>query len=156
MQIQRIRELTLLIAAMVMTGHSAAGAERSDDHGDVARVIAKNFQAAVRAYDTDKWASMMAEDVVMMAPGGRLLQGRRTFRDFWARAFEGRSGPNPLAIRIDDVRASGDLIAIRAHYGPEGEDPVGQYVWLVSRGDNDEWRIDWWMFSRMTPPPDRQ
>lgn len=108
---------------------------------------AEAFQGAVRAYDVDRWAQLVADDVVMMSRG-RALHGRDAFHERWSAAFEGASGPNPLQITLLDVEVGGDLFVVRASYGPEGVDPVGHYIWLLERGPDGEVLLKWWMLDR--------
>lgn len=105
------------------------------------------FQSAVRAYDVDRWVELVAEDVVMISRG-RSLEGREAFHERWSAAFEGASGPNPLEITLLDVERGGELVAVRATYGPEGSDPVGHYIWLLQRGPGDGLLLKWWMLDR--------
>jgi len=152
MSVRRSRYAPLLVALLGGISQHGLGSEPPKGYEDIAQQMATQIQRAVRRYDTDRWSELMAEDVVMMTPGGTLLQGRDAFHNFWTRAFEGRTGPNPLEIRIDEVRASRHLIMVRARYGPEGNEAVGQYVWLLSRARDDEWRVSWWIFNRRAAP----
>lgn len=112
------------------------------------RAFTSAFLEAVRSYDVDGWADLVSEDVVMMAPNGRVVEGREAFRELWARSFAGQSGLNPLTVLVRDVRASEGLAVVRADYGPEGADPVGQYVWVLIPGPDGGWLLDWWIFNR--------
>lgn len=106
------------------------------------------FVTAVRAWDADAWAALVTEDVVMMTPGGSVVEGRRAFRDLWTRTFEGRTGANPLHVEVRESVIVGDLAVVRADYGPTGRDPVGQYVWTLVRRPGGPWALDWWIFTR--------
>lgn len=106
------------------------------------------FVAAVADWNVDAWAELVTEDVVMMAPNGRVVEGRQAFRELWSRTFEGRSGVNPLEVEIQGFTVSGDLAVVRADYGPRDRDPVGQYVWKLIREEGGEWRLAWWIFNR--------
>lgn len=110
--------------------------------------FAAAFQEAVRAYDVGAWAELVTDDIVMMVANARMTEGREAFRELWERSFEGRTGPNPLRIAVQDVLASGDLVAVRADYGPEGREPVGQYVWVLERDEAGGLLLRWWMLSR--------
>ena len=109
--------------------------------------FATAFQEAVRAYDVDAWTAMVSEDVVMMAPNGRSLEGRGAFHDLWSRTFEGATGTNPLSLRILGSKRDGGLMAVRLAYGPEGADPVGRYVWLLERDPDGALVLAWWIFT---------
>lgn len=78
-------------------------------------------------------------------------EGRDAFRELWSRTFEGRTGVNPLEVEVRGSIVEGDLAVVRADYGPEGRDPVGQYVWTLVRSDDDAWRPRWWIFTREAP-----
>lgn len=109
------------------------------------------FVSAVQAWDVDRWSQLFAENGVMMAPSGRMLEGREAFHRLWTNTFEGRTGRNPLSVQIDDVRIQDDLAVVRATYGPEGGDSVGQYVWVLRRSSSSTgspWILDWWIFNR--------
>lgn len=110
--------------------------------------FAEAFVSAVRAWDVERWAGLVTEDVVMMAPSGRVVEGRDAFRELWTRTFEGRTGVNPLKVEVRGSMVEGDLAVVRADYGPEGRDPVGQYVWTLVRSDEGDWRLRWWIFNR--------
>jgi len=108
------------------------------------------FVSAVRVWDVDAWSALVSEDVVMMAPNGRKLEGREAFRELWARTFAGQTGRNPLKVVVNDSVVEGDLAVVRADYGPEGADPVGQYVWMLRRDGRGVWVLSWWIFNRVT------
>lgn len=157
MILANLRAPRLLLLIPLIHAAFAFGQENTpavDDEQAVVRRFVSDFEDAVRAYDTDRWASLMAEDVVMMSPSGRMLEGRTAFRSFWERAFAGQSGSNPLSITVNDTLISDGLIAVRAHYGPDGQDPVGQYVWMLARQPDGVWQLKWWIFNRRPPPPD--
>jgi len=128
-------------------GLAAQSSAEHDTPADIER-FTQRFQTAVRAYDVVAWTDLVSDDVVMMSPNGRVVQGRDAFRALWARTFEGRSGPNPLQLTVREVRAAGELAMVRADYGPEGAPPVGQYVWLLERGGAEGWSLAWWIFNR--------
>lgn len=158
----RLFLLLLALATAVGMPHPVTGQEpprTGQDAPDSARQVpdsirraverfATAFQEAVRAYDVDAWADLVTEEVVMMVADARMTEGRDAFRELWERTFEGRTGPNPLSVAVQEVLESGDLVAVRADYGPEGRDPVGQYVWVLERGKDGDLLLRWWMFSR--------
>ncbi len=111
-------------------------------------VFRQAFVSAVQARDVGRWAELFAEEGVMMSSNGTTTVGRTRFRRLWSRTFEGRTGPNPLSVRIDDVVMRGDLALVRASYGPEGAAPVGQYVWVLERLGDAPWTLKWWIFNR--------
>lgn len=111
---------------------------------------AEAFVSAVARWDVDAWAQLVTEDVVMMAPSGRTVEGREAFHELWTRTFEGRTGVNPLSVNVLEVRSEGDLAVVRAEYGPQGADPVGQYVWTLERDERGGWILAWWIFNRRT------
>lgn len=114
------------------------------------RRYTESFEEAVRAYDVDAWTELVADDVVMMAPNGRMLEGKTAFHDLWSRSFEGQTGANPLRVSLHEVRVADDLAVVRAGYGPEGADAVGQYVWILERPRADQpWVLAWWIFNRV-------
>lgn len=137
--------VTLLAAFALLLPRATSGQDSPERE---IRHFASAFEAAVRAYDVERWVELVSEDVVMMAPGGRLVEGRDDFRELWTRSFEGQTGPNPLSVVVRDVRASGELAVVRADYGPEGAEPVGRYVWVLTRRPGDGWLLDWWIFTR--------
>lgn len=137
---------TLVLGATLGASADATGQARSG--AETVEAFTEAFVGAVRAYDVDTWAELVAEDVVMMTPTGRVAEGRSAFHDVWSRAFEGRSGPNPLEVSVRESRVLGDVAAVRADYGPEEGGPVGQYVWLLERDDEGAWRLAWWIFTR--------
>ena len=64
---------------------------------------------------------------------------------------------SPLAgfpVAVKDVRSQGDLAVVRADYGPDGAEPVGQYVWTLERGAQGTWTLSWWIFNRKPPSSD--
>jgi len=66
----------------------------------------------------------------------------------WKRTFEGRTGRNPLEVVVRDVLTEGNLAVVRTDYGPEGREPVGQYVWALERDERGAWMLAWWIFNR--------
>lgn len=137
--------LVLLVGLLAPVPISAQAAP---DIPDAIARFTSRFQDAVRSYDVETWATLVSEDIVMMAPSGRTVEGREAFRALWSRTFEGQSGPNPLRIDVQEVRVSGDQAIVRANYGPEAADPVGQYVWVLEHDDGEEWLLSWWIFNR--------
>lgn len=111
------------------------------------------FERAVRNWDVDAWSSLLGEEPVMMTPFGQTIEGREAFRAYWEKAWGGRvgSGPNQLSLERRGARVEGDLAVVRLAYGPEGGDPVGDYVWTLSRDDDGAWRLVWWIFTRQPP-----
>lgn len=134
--------LVSLLAPAPISGQSAP------EIPDAIARFTSGFENAVRSYDVEAWAALVSEDIVMMAPSGRTVEGREAFRALWSRTFEGQSGPNPLSIEVQEVRMSGDQAVVRANYGSEAADPVGQYVWVLERADGEEWLLSWWIFNR--------
>jgi len=106
------------------------------------------FVATVRDRDVNSWAELLAESGVMMTPSGQTTEGRAAFREYWNRAFQGATGPNPLEVTIQDARIGADLAVVRADYGPAGREPVGQYVWVLERENSEPWMLVWWMYNR--------
>ncbi|NIP57375.1 MAG: DUF4440 domain-containing protein [Gemmatimonadetes bacterium] len=139
--------LSTLLLSVVGSTPADAGAQPRTGPTTV-EAFADAFASVVRARDVDAWTELVTEDVVMMPPGGRVVEGRRAFHDLWSRSFEGRSGPNPLRVTLRDARVLGEVAVVRADYGPEEAGPVGQYVWLLERDARDVWRLAWWIFTR--------
>lgn len=145
------RHALLVLAAFVPLAAREAparAAAQSPPGPTTVEAFAHAFVSAVRARDVDRWTELVADDVVMMAPGGRVVDGRRAFHDLWSRSFQGRSGPNPLRVDLLEIRKSEPLAAVRADYGPEGAGPVGQYVWVLERDEAGAWQLAWWIFTR--------
>jgi len=139
-----------LLAAAAGLAPAPASAQAAPDRTTVAG-FTDAFLSAVRSWDVDAWAALVTEDVVMMAPNGRIVEGRDAFHDLWSRSFEGQTGVNPLQITVRGVEAGPELAVVRADYGPEGSDPVGQYVWTLVRDDpSGPWSLRWWIFNRMS------
>lgn len=138
------------VVALVLASFSAPApaAAQQDPAPEIAESFAESFVSAVRVWDVERWAELVTEDVVMMAPSGRVVEGRDAFRELWSRTFEGRTGVNPLQVEIRGSIVEGDLAVVRADYGPEGRDPVGQYVWTLVRSDEGDWKLEWWIFNR--------
>jgi len=145
--IQRLSSTCLFVALCSACSPNVDASAQDTTIPRAVAAYAEAFQSAVRAYDVDRWAQLVAEDVVMMSRG-RALQGREAFHERWSAAFEGATGPNPLQITLLDVEVGGDLIAVRAAYGPEGVDPVGHYIWLLERGPDEALLLKWWMLDR--------
>jgi len=135
---------TLLALALAVT--PAAAQEAAEP--ETPEAFTEAFVSAVRDWDVERWAGLVTEDVVMMAPNGRVVEGRDAFHELWTRTFEGRTGVNPLQVRVRGSMVEGDLAVVRADYGPEGREPVGQYVWTLVRAHDDGWRLRWWIFNR--------
>jgi len=130
-------------------GPTTARAQDATVPEDIRRYT-ESFEEAVRAYDVDAWTELVADDVVMMAPNGRMVEGRTAFHDLWSRTFAGQTGPNPLRVILHEARVADDLAVVRAGYGPEGADAVGQYVWILERAGADQpWVLAWWIFNRV-------
>ena len=144
------------VAATVLTAFVSLAAPLAAQEEPVAPstvdAFKEAFNSAVRARDVEAWARLVAEDVVMMAPSGRVIEGREAFRELWTRSFAGQTGPNPLQLSMIEVRTAGDLAVARVDYGPEGQEPVGQYVWVLGRDIRGVWSLDWWIFNRRPPP----
>jgi len=138
------------LAGLLLWAPAPAGAQESPAREGPRTVpdFTTAFVSAVRDWNVEAWAELVADDVVMMAPNGRIVEGREAFRDLWTRTFEGRTGVNPLKVVLKDVRSEGDLAVVRADYGPEGREPVGQYVWTLERDERGTWSLAWWIFNR--------
>lgn len=138
------------LAGLLLWAPASAVAQESPDLAGPTTVpdFAAAFVSAVADWDVDAWAELVTDDVVMMAPNGRIIEGRDAFHDLWTRAFEGRTGRNPLEVVVRDIRSEGDLAVVRADYGPENREPVGQYVWMLERDEGGTWALAWWMFNR--------
>lgn len=139
--------ISAAIVALCLSGATASTAAQAPDEGTVTG-FRDAFVGAVRGWDVNAWAELVTDDVVMMAPDGRVIEGRDAFRELWTRSFEGRSGRNPLHVEIREHEILDAVALVRADYGPEGRDPVGQYVWKLVRTDEGRWRLDWWIFTR--------
>lgn len=137
-----------LLAGAVLAGLPAPAESQASRGPETVEAFAEAFVTAVRGWDVDAWAELVTENVVMMAPSGRMVEGRSAFRELWERSFQGQTGRNPLQVRVRDVRRGEDMAVVRADYGPEGADPVGQYVWLLERDDRAGWLLAWWIFNR--------
>lgn len=140
-----------LACAVFVSMAVPAPSSAQDDTSEVPASVTEfrdAFVEAVRSWDVDGWSELFAEDGVMMAPSGRTVEGRRAFRELWARSFEGQTGRNPLDVTVLEARVSGELAVVRADYGPDGADPVGQYVWVLEREGESPWRLAWWIFNR--------
>lgn len=142
-----LRPAIVALAALSLTVPETAAAQGPDP--TTVPGFRDAFVEAVARWDVDAWAELVTEDVVMMAPDGRVIEGRDAFHELWSRSFEGRSGLNPLHVEIRDFTVSGELAVVRADYGPRGRDPVGQYVWKLVRKEDGEWRLRWWIFNRL-------
>jgi ketosteroid isomerase-like protein len=148
---QRFRDNLVPVAIVISLFAVCTAATAKDDEPQTIEQFRVAFVEAVRAMDADRWAALVTDDVVMMAPNGRMVEGRPAFKALWQRSFEGQSGPNPLSVKIDDVLQKDALAIVRAQYGPKGRDPVGQYVWVLVR-EAKEWRLAWWIFNRQQAP----
>lgn len=146
-----LRPLPALLMFLIACSSSPGDPDAPDGDQAVAE-FARAVETAVRAWDVDAWTSLVAEDVVMMAPNGRIVEGRDAFRALWERTFEGQTGSNPLQLTLRETRIEGDIAVVRAEYGPEGAAPVGHYVWLLERGEDGQWLKSWWIFTRNTDP----
>lgn len=130
-----------------LSGPSAHASHQTPDLRTIDGYVSA-WVAAVRTYDVDRWAALVDRDVVMMAPNGRVIEGRDAFHELWARSFEGQSGTNPLHVEVIETRVGDDSAVLRADYGPIGADPVGQYVWVLERDADGLWSMAWWIFNR--------
>lgn len=154
-RVSTILFMACIAAGLPLVGHAkGAGPPASGTvPGDVT-AFTTAFEDAVRNYDVNAWARLVAEDVVMMAPNGRVVEGRQAFRSLWSRSFDGASGPNPLSLSIRGIRESGDLVALRLDYGPENAEPVGRYVWILQRSRDQGLLLEWWIFTSGAEAPE--
>lgn len=137
---------TLVVLALLSPAVDSVSAQEGSVPPDI-EDFAHRFESAVRAFDVGAWAALVDDDVIMMAPNGRTVEGREAFRALWERSFAGQTGTNPLRITLTGARVSEDLAVVRADYGPEGDAPVGQYVWVLERSAPG-WTLTWWIFNR--------
>ena len=78
------RLLASCFATIVLSAFSIS----ADDAKSTVAKLNEAWQSAYKVADSDRLAALYAEDAVVMAPGGELLQGREAIRDFFAEDFK--------------------------------------------------------------------
>lgn len=120
--------------------------ERGLDTGAAGR--REQWIAAVNAADADRYAGLVAEDVVWLPPGGEPLRGRAAFKR-WLEPFVG-SFDYDMALTPSGGAEAADWAwetgTFRSTMRPVGGGPAqqheGRYFVLWRREDDDVWRID--------------
>lgn len=134
--------LALVPLAVLLPQDSARAQDSSDDIGSVDRFRA-SYLESVRQFDATGQARHFTADAVMYRPGQPPLESREEIRTFWTNRWNGETGINPLVLYPRETIRAGDIVVERGAFGPEGTDPVGDFVWVLEREGVGEWKIRW-------------
>ena len=135
--------MTLLLLSLLSTPiHAPAPADST-----AVRQVRESLVAAFRAKNAAALGQILDSGVVFVrgtAGNYPHLLGRGTVVSFWAEAFRGMTGPNPLVYRTTQLSAGDQTAVDIGEFGPEGGPTVGRYV-LVLRNESG-WRVVYWNF----------
>jgi uncharacterized protein (TIGR02246 family) len=130
--------------------------DRDADRGVVEQVRSQWLEAAERN-DATAVAALYSDDAIVTSPEGEAVRGRESIQELWERQF-------PMASDLDvdssDFEVSGDLAY---DYGTftqtltlpdrEAMEVEGEYVVILRRQDDGQWRITRHLSFNRTPQP---
>lgn len=108
--------------------------------------VLRDYEAAWRAHDPNKLASLFSEDGYVLSPRKPPVRGRASIRETYA-----KSG-GPLDLRAIHYETSGNVGYIIGEYGYGDQKDVGKFV-LALKKVNGRWMIAADIDNGNAPPP---
>jgi uncharacterized protein (TIGR02246 family) len=122
--------------------------------------IVDAYVAGMKARDAAKVAELYHEDAVEMPPFRQPLKGRQAIRGYYEQQFKGEQmGFSDLRLQRIDSRTSGDIAFDTGTYSqkvtPKGGAPMddtGNYVVILRRATDGQWRVAYAIYNSHVPP----
>jgi uncharacterized protein (TIGR02246 family) len=102
----------------------------ADDVKSTVARLNEAWQSAYKAADSNRLASLYAEDALVMAPGGEPLQGRKAIQNFFAYDFKDFP-KHSLTTKSLRVEACGTLLVDSGEYKYDGISTEGKPVHIM-------------------------
>lgn len=137
----------VLFVGVACQPHEVERASTTGPDVQAIRAWLDGYVAAVNAGDLDAWASLIADDAVVMPPDELPISGIDTLRPLYETVFRTYSFDfNP---RVDEVVVAGDLAVLRAFFEetftPTGEGgPVemsGSWLVVLRKQTDGSWKL---------------
>lgn len=122
--------------------------------------IVDAYVAGMNARNAAKIAELYAEDAVEMPPFRQPVKGRQAIRSYYEQQFKGEQMEfSDLRLQRIDSRTSGDIAFDTGTYTqkvtPKGGKPMddtGNYVVILRRAADGQWRVAYAIYNSHVPP----
>jgi uncharacterized protein (TIGR02246 family) len=158
--------LLMVLATVIAMSHPAqagppqAGAAMQKADPAIAKIV-DAYVAGVKARDTAKIAELYAEDAVEMPPFRQPLKGRQAIRSHYEQMFKGEQMQfSDFSLKRLESMTSGDIAFETGTYsqrvtpkGGQQADDTGNYMVLLRRAADGQWRVAYAIYNSHNPPP---